>query len=231
MRSLFILLFALLAFAQAATPVNLFDQGQYQQAYRAASSLHTAAGFALAAESATFYAMYQAKDNSTKVAWFDKSVAAARKAIKLAPKGSAGYMELARAQGRLAQYRGILESLSLANSVKSNLNKVLELSPNNATAMVALALWNLELSQKGVGWLFGASISRIVPLFENAIALEPRVIIHRLEFAKALVSLHQQARAEKQLKIALSLPVVTAADSYDQAGARHLLDQLRNTKH
>lgn len=218
----------MLAVATAQTPAavgKLIDEGKLQEAYTEALKLGNA-GYVLAAKAASYYAAYQAGDKE-KGSWYDRAEEAAKKAIQADPNDPDAYFELARAHGRLAQFRGILESLNLASSVRDNLNKALKLNPNHAGAKVALALWHLELTQKGVGWLYGANIGQVVPLFEEAIKLEPQTIIHRVEYATALARMNRKAEAIKQLEFALSLPARTYADQKDQERARKQLEELK----
>ncbi|HGY08579.1 MAG TPA: hypothetical protein ENK37_00775 [Oceanithermus profundus] len=220
-------LFVLLAGLAWANPAALIDEGRFQQAYEEALALGTAPAFALAAKAASYHAGYVAPSGKEKEAWFSKAEAAAKKAIAADPGYPEGYFELARAQGRLSQYRGILASLNLASSVRDNLKKALELDPKHDSALVALALWNLELAQKGVGWMYGASIKRVEPLFQKAIALNPTVIAHRLEYGGALIRLKKPDAARVQLQKALELPARTWVDRADQAKARALLENLK----
>ncbi len=217
---------ALLAALALADPAALIDEGRFQQAYEEALTQKTATGYALAAKAASYYAGYKATADKDKEAWYTKAEQAAKKAIKTDPNYPEGYFELARAQGRLAQFRGILASLNLASSVRDNLNKTLELKPDHDAAMVALAIWNLELAQKGVGWMYGASIKRVEPLFQKAISLNPTAIAHRLEYGSALIRLGKPDAAREQLEKALELPARTWADRADQEKARQLLAEL-----
>ena len=153
MRKLLVFTLLLGAALVWANPVELIDAGEYKAAYQEALAANSAQGYALAAQAASYYAGFKATSDKEKEEWYGKAEAAAKKAIELDPDYPEGYFELARAQGRLAQFRGILASLGLASSVRDNLNKTLELKPDHDAAMVALALWNLELAQKGVGWM------------------------------------------------------------------------------
>ncbi len=224
MRQLLVLLVVSLSALAFAGAAELLAEGEFKAAYEAAIQ---EGDWVLAARAASFYAMYQATDKKERAAWFSKAEAAAKKAIKEDPENPEAYFELARALGRLAQYRGILQSLSLASAVKENLDKALKLKPDYASALVALALWHLELSQKGVGWLYGASEKKVIPLFEKAIQLEPDRIIHRLEYAKALIRLGKKKEALKQLEVALSLPPRDARDRYVLEEARALYEKLK----
>jgi len=211
-----------------AGPAELIDVGNFKDAYHEALALNSAEGFALAAKAASFYAGFKAVGSKEKEEWYSKAEAAAKKAIGLDPDYPEGYFELARAQGRLAQYRGILSSLGLASSVRDNLNKVLKLKPDHDGAMVALAIWNLELAQKGVGWMYGASIKKVVPLFEKAISINPTSIAHRLEYGNALVRMKKLDKARAQLQKALELPARTYVDRKNQEMARELLKKIGN---
>lgn len=226
MKKLLVLLALLFAVAWA-DPATLIDEGHFQQAYEQALAQGTAEAYALAAKAASFYAGYIANTGKEKETWFSKAEAAAKKAIAADANYAEGYFELARAQGRLSQYRGILASLNLASSVRDNLKKALELNPKHDGALVALALWNLELAQKGVGWIYGASIKRVEPLFQQAIQLNPTAIAHRLEYGNALIRLNKPDAARRQLEKALELPARTWVDRADQEKARALLESIK----
>ncbi len=228
MRKILTLALVLFAALAWANPEALIDQGSYKDAYQEALSLHTAKGYALAAQAAVLYANLKASTDKERESWYEKAEQAAKKAVKSDPNYAEGYFELARAQGRLAQFRGILSSLGLASSVRDNLNKALKLNPRHVSALVALAIWNLELAQKGVGWLYGASIDNVKPLFEKAIKLEPNEVAHRLEYGFALYRMKRYKEARVQLEKALELPARTYADKMDQQQARELLDEMKN---
>lgn len=219
-----------LSLAQAHQVVALVDAGRFQEAYEAGLKLGTPEALTLAAKGASFYALYQAKPEEKRT-WFERAEKAASQAIAKAPDYPEGYFERARALGRLAQYKGILEALAqgLAPRIRSDLEKTLKLDPNHAGAMVALALWHFELVQKG--WLVaatqGADGAQVEPLMKKAIALEPEAIIHRVEYAKVLAAWGKKEEARKQLETALALPAKTAADRYDQERARQELAKLK----
>ncbi len=205
---------------------KLVDEGKFQEAYEAGLRLGSAVGLILAAKAASYYAGYQAKD-SEKADWYDRAEAAARRAIQSDGNNAEAYFELARAQGRLSQYRGILESLGLASGIKENLDRTLRLNPRHAGARVALALWHHSLISKNVGWLYGANGNVIVPLFNEAIQLEPQTIIHKVELAGVLAAQGKKEDARKQYEAALAIAPKTAADRFDLERARREMAALR----
>lgn len=146
----------------------------------------------------------------------------ARSAIGLAPDNPDTHMELARALGRLAQFKGVLQSLGLAGEVKSSLEKAIALKPDHAAALHALALWHLE-----VPWIAGGRTGQVRPLFEKAIEAEPNEIVHYVDYAEALIRLGDKDAAKVQLEKALGLTVTTYRDQQDQTQAQQMLDELK----
>ncbi|WP_104991011.1 hypothetical protein [Deinococcus sp. NW-56] len=209
-----------------AAAQSLYDQGKWQEAASAAAALKTSAGYALAAESTTAGAGLSAE--SAKKGLFQKAQDYARQAISADKNNPDAYFELARAQGRLAQYSGILNSLGLAGDMKKNLDTAIKLRPNMASAYVALGLWHANLVSKGtVATLAtGAKRNQINPNFEKAIALEPNKAIHRIEYANALILQGNKAAARTQLEKAVTLPADTFWEKRDLEQARKTLAGL-----
>ncbi|GBF07396.1 hypothetical secreted protein containing TPR-like repeats [Deinococcus aerius] len=205
----------------------LYDQGKWQEAATAAAALNTSAGFALAAEATTAGASLS-PDNQKK-GLFEKAQGYAKQAIALDKNNADAYFELARAQGRLAQFVGILQSLNLAGDVRKNLDQAIRLRPNMAGAYVALGLWHANLVSKGgaATFLTGAKKNQIVPNFEKAIALEPNVAVHRIEYANALLLQGNRAGAAAQLQKAVSLPAETFWEKRDLEMAKEKLASLQ----
>ena len=152
-------------------------------------------------------------------------------AIKLNPGNAAAYFELSRADGRLAQFVGILQSLNLAADIRRALAKATELDPRMDKAYVALGLWNAELISNGfiVTQATGADRDQVVPNFQKAIALAPNTIGYRVEYANALLLNRNANRpiAVAQFQKALSLTPVTYWEKQNQATARKNLDALK----
>lgn len=203
------------------------DAGNWQAATKAAAALGTSEGYTLAAQATTLGASITGGNR----AQYEQAQAYAKKAISLDTNNAEAYFELARAQGRLAQSAGILQSLGLAGDMKKNLQKAIGLKPNLAGAYVALGLWNAELNAKGgaARAATGAKADQVVPNFNKAITLEPNRIVHRLEYARALLLLSKDNKAQAilQLNKAVSLPAKTFWDKRDQQEAQQLLAKLK----
>ncbi|MFC4636814.1 tetratricopeptide repeat protein [Deinococcus hohokamensis] len=209
---------------------SLFNQGKWQEAATAAAALNTSDGFALAAEATTAGAGLSA--DSQKKALFLKAQEYADKAIEKDRNNAEAYFEKARAQGRLAQYSGILQSLGLAGDMKKNLEKALSLNPRLAGAYVALGLWNANLVSKGfvATQATGANKNNVVPNFKKAIELEPNNPTHRVEYVNAMLLLNARDNrnfAIGQLQAAINMGGDTFWQKRDVETARAMLAKLR----
>ena len=225
-RFLTLLCFVLLSYACAtvADGDRALEQGDYQTAideYQAAFELRDTNLSALTklAQAKTYLA--ETLEGGEAEQLYQEAAEHARAAVAADPELAQAHFELARALGRLAQFRGVLQSISLAGEVQDELERVLELEPENASALHALALWHLN-----VPWAVGGRSGEIRPLFERAIELEPEAIVHRVDFAEALLELDDAAAAREQLEVALNLSVETYQDEQNLAKAQALLSGL-----
>ncbi|MGY2896806.1 hypothetical protein [Deinococcus sp. UYEF24] len=208
----------------------LLDKGDWQSASSMAVGLGSSDGYAVAAKANTLGASVSA--DAARKGLLEKAQGYANQAIKLNDANATGYFELARADGRLAQFTGILQSLGLAKDIKAALGKATDLDPRYDEAYVALGLWNAELAAKGfmVAAATGANAGQVIPNFEKAIAIAPSVIAHRLEYANALLDLNKntnKAAAVAQLQKAVALTPQTYWDRQDQAAAQKKLNDLQ----
>lgn len=207
------------------------DKGDWKAAADSALAAGGSDGYTLAAKATTLGASLA---GSGQAEMLEKAQGYAKKAIELNANSADAYFELARADGRLAQYRGVLQSLNLAGEVKTSLDKAVKLDPKMAGAYVALGLWNAELAAKGfiATAATGASAAQVAPNFEKAIALEPNVVTHRLEYANALLKLsgrrtNYKPQAIAQLQQGVNFAPRNFWEQRDLDSAKKLLGSLR----
>ena len=207
-----------------------YKNGDFTGAVQTAVALNTSDGFALAAKSNSIFASTQ-PDNKQE-AIYAQSEKYARSAVSLDANNSDGYFETARALGRLSQVRGVLAALTqgLGGQIKENLDKALKLDPQFANALVALGLWHAEIFAKGVAFLYGADPAKGLAAFTRAVKLEPKVIIHRIEFARGLMLIDagkNRDAAIAQLEVAVTLAPRDAAEKLDLERAKRDLAALK----
>ncbi len=209
---------------------DLYVKGNFDEAATMAASLNSEAGFVLAAKATSIFS--STRPEKEQDALYTKAEAFARKAIEQNKNNAEAHFEASRALGRLSQLRGVVTALmqGLGGKVKDELDMALKLKPNYPGALVGLGLWHAEVSAKGAlaAMSLGASADKAVPLFEKAIKLEPKVIIHRVEYAKALMILNKnnKDKAIEQLNIALKLEPRDAAEKMDLERTKNDLANL-----
>ncbi|MBW6455554.1 MAG: tetratricopeptide repeat protein [Trueperaceae bacterium] len=216
------------AAAQVGAGDRLVDEGRFEEAvaaYEAAVAANpedARAHYQLARASVYLADALPADAAADKEAWFARAADAAELAVGLAPADPDAHFEVARALGRLAQFRGVLQSLNLAGRVSRALDAALELDPEHAASWHARALFHRD-----VPWIAGGRAGQVISSFQRAIASEPDVITHRLELARVLIGRDDPAAAREQLEAAVTFPARTYHDRLDLEAARELLASLR----
>jgi tetratricopeptide (TPR) repeat protein len=212
------------------TAKTLYTKGDFRGAVQIAEDIQTSEGQALAAKANNTYALTQADNKQESI--YIQSEKYARKAINLDNKNPEAYFELARALGRLSQLRGVGASLAqgLGTQIRESLESALQYDPKHAPSMVGYGLWHAEIVSKGVGWLYGASAEAAITYFERAIKLEPKMIIHKVEYARGLLLLDKKKYLEKAIDLleeAIKLKPEDVAEQMDLARAKSDLAELR----
>jgi tetratricopeptide (TPR) repeat protein len=226
--ALALLLVMAAAAAQVSVGDRLVDEGRFLEAVDAYQAVidrdpsNARAHYQLARAAVYVADNLPDADDATRKGWFDRAATAAERAVELAPSDPNAHFEVARALGRLAQYRGVLQSLNLAGRVSDALDAALALDSNHAPSWHARALFHRD-----VPWIAGGRSGQVIPSFLRAVAAEPDAITHRLELAKVYVERGDRGAALEQLAVAITLPATTYFTRLDLAAARSLYDEIR----
>ena len=212
------------------TAKTLYAKGDFKSAVQIAEDIQTANGQAFAAKANNTYAQTQADNKQESI--YIQSEKYARKAILLDTKNPEAYFELARALGRLSQLRGVVAALAqgLGTQIRESLENALQYDPQHAPSMVGFGIWHAEIVSKGVGWLYGATAEAAIFYFERAIKLEPKMIIHKVEYARGLLLLDKKKYFDKAIDLleeAIKLKPEDAAEQLDLTRAKADLATLR----
>jgi tetratricopeptide (TPR) repeat protein len=224
-----LILTAILAVAQANVDAGLraIDRGDFEAAIAAfeasiaANDQDAVAHYLLARAAVYAAAELDGDDRSGREALYDRAATHARRAVRLTPNDPDAHFEVARALGRLAQYRGVLQSLNLASQVAAALDRTLALQADHAPAWHARGLFHHD-----VPWIAGGRSGLVKSSFERAIAAEPDAITHRVAFGRVLIERGERDAGRTQLEVALSLPASTFHQRQDHDTARALLATL-----
>jgi Flp pilus assembly protein TadD len=171
-------------------------------------------------------------------AQYDRAETFARRAIAVDSSGVAGQHYLAVALGRQALSEGIRARVSMAESVRAQTDRVLAMDSTYAPAYHVLGMWHAEvkrlsgfskfIAQRVLGGSgFGdATWEAAEGHMRTAVALEPDVIMHRVELGRILLDLDRTDEARTELRTALELPVKEPIDPLHQQTAQDLLRDL-----
>ncbi len=173
------------------------------------------------------------QEKALQLQTYDKALEFANKAIAVNANGAMGYTRRAIANGRIALFKGVWESLDLVKQTKADCEKAITLDPNDATAYYVLGRTHMKVSEKpkifrwplGLGW---ANLDDAVKNYEKAISLRSDFIMYRLDCARALVELDEYDKARVQLTAITTLPTMDEDDGQFRKDAQELLEKIKN---
>jgi tetratricopeptide (TPR) repeat protein len=117
-----------------------------------------------------------------QLALYEKAALVSLRCIRQDSMIAEGHFQLARAQGRVALFKGVFKSASLAKQVKKEADKTLALDPKHDGAYHLLGRWNREVARKpqtcAVAMGLGEADKKIgLECFRKAIEINPEYII------------------------------------------------------
>lgn len=161
-------------------------------------------------------------------------------ARKTNPSDPEGHFMLAQALGRLSRERGGQERVRYGKQIYDEATRALELDPRHDGAHHVLGAWHAEVMRLsgiakffaktflGGGYLGRASWDSAVVHLQQAVALRPDYLYHRLELAEVYIDLERFAEAAKQLERIAELPPTSDLnDPYYEREAARLLEEVR----
>lgn len=171
------------------------------------------------------------EEQEQQLATYEKAATFADRAVHADPKSSMAYTRRAIANGRIALFRGIWESVSLVKSTRADVDTALMLDPSNDVANYIMGRIHAKVSEKpgivrwplGLGW---ADIEEAIKYYERAIALYPDFIMYRLDCARAYVEEDEYEMAREHLKRIETLEKKDEDDDRFKQEARALLREI-----
>jgi tetratricopeptide (TPR) repeat protein len=161
----------------------------------------------------------------------------ARRAIKANPNSTWGYFYLGASLGLTAVVSPIARQVELADEIRMALEKSLALDANNGFAYHAYGVWHRKISEIGkmsrvfASVLYGrslpqGSLEKSVEYLKKAIALNPAVIVSRLELANTYMAMEDFQAARTMLSSIRNLPVQFSDDAKHKQKAEELLEEV-----
>src|SRR4030043_1099368 len=137
------------------------------------------------------------KDDSAKEKqrqFFTESLGYARKAVRANPNDTWGHFFVSAAQGKYVLTKGKKEQINASKTIKAEIEKAIELDPNNDLAYHAMGIWHRTMADIGGAQRFlGGMIYGSIPQGPNeeseggvqkAVTLKPDYTNHHLELGR-----------------------------------------------
>jgi FimV-like protein len=172
-------------------------------------------------------------EKQKQLEFYEKSLDYAKKAIAANPQGAMGYTREAIANGRIALFRGVFESLSLVKQTRADCEKAISLDATEPAAYYVLGRTNAKLCEKpkfvrwplGIGW---ANMNDAIKNYEKSIELRPNFIMYRLDCARAYVEMDEYGKAREHLTKIATLPKEDEDDDVFRKEALELLNKIKD---
>lgn len=163
----------------------------------------------------------------------------ARKAIRVEPNSTWGHFWIAAALGNIAVVSPVSKQVELAGKIRDAVEKSIALDPQNGPAYHIYGVWHRKVAEIGAASrvfasvLFGSSVpqgslAKSVEYLQKAVALNPVVIVSRLELARSFMATEKWGAARDMLRSIPDLPIQFSDDAKHKQKAAELLDEIKS---
>lgn len=164
----------------------------------------------------------------------------ARKAVQVDPNSTWGYCWIAASIGNVAMVSPVSKQVDLAGEIRDAVEKSIALDPKNSLAYHVYGVWHRKLAEIGkarrvlAGVLYGrtvpsGSLGKSIEYLKKAVALNPTVIVSRLELARSYIASEEWAQARSMLKSIPELPIQFSDDAKHKETAAQLLEEIKDS--
>ncbi len=168
------------------------------------------------------------REKRRRLYWYSKGRDVAGEMKKKFPHNAEAHFWYAVNTGRMAELKGILNSLSLASVVKKSLEKTLKFNPNHTGALEGLGVYYYRLP----GYA-GGSTDKALFYMKKAMAVDPNYTVVYIDMAKVYIKKKEYHKARYYLKKVINMKNPThPADYYleDKPEAKRLLKKLQEVE-
>lgn len=168
---------------------------------------------------------------------FTESYKHARQAVRANPNDTWGHFFYSAAQGKYVLTQGKKEQINASKTIKDEIEKAIELNPENDLAYHALGIWHRTMAEiGGAKRLLGGMLYGSIPKGTNeesekylkkAIELNPEYTNHHLELGRTYLAMENYDLAKQEFQKTLELPDTTSKCSLNKKEAQAELDALK----
>lgn len=170
-------------------------------------------------------------EKDSQLVIFEESRDAERHALSLNEDDADAHFQLARALGKIALFKGIFKSASLAKEVRSECLRALEIDSLHDGAWHILGRWHREVGKKpkilripmGLG---AANKDDAIAFMQKAIEINPGNIHHHLEMGNTYNRFKMRDSARREYEKCLELAAESPLDKKYQDEAKKMLAQM-----
>jgi tetratricopeptide (TPR) repeat protein len=163
----------------------------------------------------------------------------ARKAVRANPNSTWGYCWIAASLGNVAMVSPVAKQVDLAGDIRDAVEKSIALDPKNGLAYHVYGVWHRKLAEIGkasrmlAGVLYGRSVpkgsmEKSIEYLTKAVALNPTVIVSRLELARSYIANEELPQARAMLQSIPELPVQFSDDAKHKETAAQMLEEIKD---
>jgi tetratricopeptide (TPR) repeat protein len=163
----------------------------------------------------------------------------ARRALRVNPKSTWSHFWIAAAVGSIAVVSPMSKQVELSTEVRDEVEKSIALDPKNGSAYHVYGVWHRKVAEIGgasrmlASVVFGGSLpkgslEKSVEYLKKAVALNPAVIVSRLELARSHAAKSEWSEARALLRSIAELPVQFSDDAKHKQQAMQLLEEIKD---
>ena len=162
----------------------------------------------------------------------------ARKAVKADSNVVWGHFYIAASLGSMATVSPVAKQIDMAGEIRVAIEKAIALDPQNGFAYHVYGVWHRKMAEIGkMSRMFASVIYRrsiptgtmekSIEYLNKAVALNPTVIVSRLELARTYVAVENWPAARSFLASIGGLPLQFSDDAKHKKKAEQLLEEIK----
>jgi tetratricopeptide (TPR) repeat protein len=163
----------------------------------------------------------------------------ARRAVKADPNVTWGHFYVAASLGSMATVSPVTKQIDMAAEIRGAIEKSIALDPQNGFAYHIYGIWHRKMAEIGkmsrmfASVIYGRSIptgtmEKSIEYLNKAVALNPTVIVSRLELARTYVAMENWSSARNYLTSIRELPIQFSDDAKHKQEAEQLLEEIKD---